>query len=132
MATTRVRRHVDVTEAERELNRLADGPGEEGWLRFEMVLATLFVSTQAAVHVITGSLKATGRVNSRHVGGTWRGSISYGGAFNPELPPPAPGPPQKVDYAIYEQARGFGHDFMAAVDHADQRFIQSMLNWFEG
>lgn len=67
----------------------------------EWGLATdlFFDRTQAAVHVITGDLKRTGRQGVRVEDDTVVGSVTYGD--------------ETVDYAVHEFARGGPHDALA-------------------
>lgn len=75
----------------------------------EAVLQTAFMLTQVKTHVLTGSLKASGKTDTDFDGDEWVGTISYGGAL---WKTPSPGPANNpVDYAIYEMARGGDHDF---------------------
>lgn len=67
------------------------------------VLNMAFEDTQVKTHVITGSLKASGKMEASTQGNDWSGTITYGGA--------SAGPNNPVDYAIYEMARGGAHDF---------------------
>jgi hypothetical protein len=55
-------------------------------------------ATRMAVHVQTGSLRASAAQDSRWVGDAWEGSISYGG--------PSRGVINPVNYAQIEAARG--------------------------
>ncbi len=106
---------VDISDVLDELDRLAELPSLTGQLRLEAVLAEQFQATQQAVHVITGSLRASGRVSSYMRDHVWHGEIEYGGNL---VRAAVPGPPRKrVNYAEYEQRRGLSggrnHDFMA-------------------
>lgn len=89
----------------------------------EKELAGAFAATQAATHIITGSLKASGKTSSDFspAAAQWEGEITYGGA--------SLGPINPVDYAIYEQARGGAHDFMAPVKPYEDRITEIMENW---
>src|SRR5207244_2715073 len=90
---------VDISDVDNELARLEHGFARDDLLRFEGVLVGQFSGTQAYVHVITGSLRASGKPDTHANRHEFRGEISYGGA--------APGwPHDPVDYAIYERARG--------------------------
>jgi len=81
--------------------------------RLEKELASAFADTQAATHIITHSLKTSGKVSSDFDGNSWDADITYGGEAAGAINDP-------VDYAIYERARGGEHDFMApAFAHED-------------
>lgn len=115
---------VDDSEWERELDRLADldRPVRE----CEQLLARQHAATQAAVHVITGSLKASGRSpKSSFAAGRWEGVISYGG--------PAPGMVNNpVRYAAYEMARGGAHDFRAPAVAYDAEYGRIVARHLDG
>lgn len=98
--------HGDYGQVKRHLKFLqTDLPTEEGAARLEAVLDAAFEATQAAVHVISGSLRASGKTASDHRDGQWEGSITYGGI--------SPGfPNNPVVYAWYEARRDGQHDFM--------------------
>lgn len=101
-----IRMHVDDTEATREMDHLLNlaGPIEH----LERILAEQFQAGQAAVHVITGSLRASEEIDSDYRAGRWAGQVSFGG--------PSPGfPNDPVVYAVYEAARGGAHDFRIPV-----------------
>lgn len=80
----------------------------------EVLFRAAFEATQAATHIITGSLKASGHTNTDVTENAWTGQIIYGGAL---FGAASPGPPHDpVDYAIYELARGGEHDFLAPAE----------------
>jgi len=67
-----------------ELDRLAEGPGNETVLRMEAALAAGNTMTEARAHVITGGLKASIHPESHFDGETWEGTIDaarYPGIF---------------------------------------------------
>lgn len=118
---------VNARDAERELRRLADGPTAADLLHLETVHSAVFGLTQIAVHVITGSLKASARIDSDYRRNVWTGLISYGGpapgmAFNP------------VKYAEFEWARGGHHDFLAPAlgDDTDRAYLEAVLAFLRG
>lgn len=80
-----------------------EGPGPETVEELTRVMDEAFVETQALVHVITGSLKGSGRVSFDQKDGEWSGEISYGGS--------SPGfPHNPVTYAKKEFGKGGAHD----------------------
>lgn len=80
----------------------------------EVLFRAAFEATQAATHIITGSLKASGHTNTDVTENAWTGQIIYGG---PLFGAPSPGPANDpVEYAIYELARGGAHDFLAPAE----------------
>lgn len=95
-------------------------PDHIATMPLEMVLAEGFVATQAAVHVISGRLKASGRTSSHFDGFTWEGSVEYGG---PEGSP--------AYYGIFELARGGTHDFFKPMDLLDNKIENAFSKWFE-
>lgn len=120
-----VRYYVDVSDLDEELDRLERGPGAADLLRLEAVLTQLFQTTQQAVHVRTGSLRGSGRVNSRFRQGVWHGEIKYGG--------PAPGEVHDpVRYARLEQRRGGLHDFLLPIADADEGYVRAMIAYLRG
>lgn len=87
-----------------ELERVA-APHFRTVTELEHVLSAMFNQTQQDVHVITGSLRGSGRPSSEFDGEVWSGTISYGG--------PSPGfPNDPVEYAQYEWGRGGDHDYL--------------------
>lgn len=114
-----------------DLKRLGGPPGFKVVHALEAVLQAAFLETQAATHIITGSLKASGRTSSDFTDEkVWEGEISYGG---PQYRDVAPGPPNDpVDYAIYEMARGGDHDFFAALPGFDDAWVHAIDVHFEG
>jgi len=109
---------------EAEVNRLADGPSSADLLAFEIVLEDQFRATQAAVHVITRSLKGSGRSEFKMDNNSWEGEISYGG--------PTTGINNPVDYAEYEREREGAHDFLAPAERLSSGYIRAMQEFFEG
>lgn len=106
------------------------GPPHKPVGQLEAMLAAAFAETQAATHVITGSLKASGKTASDFDGDEWTGEITYGGAL---WKPAAPGPPNNpVDYAIYEMARGGAHDFFGPLVAYEGAVEQILVNYFKG
>lgn len=92
--------------------------------RLEGILTRTFAATQAATHIITASLKLSGKTSSDFTGEEWSGKIEYGG--------PSAGINNPVDYAIYEQARGGDHDFMLPTVAFEDQFESAMLDFFDG
>ncbi len=113
-----------IDEFDREINRLADGPAIEYMLQFEIVLHEQFRASQAAVHVITRSLKSSGRMNSNHSKSSWEGQITYGG--------PSTGIHNPVDYAEFERERDGRHDFMEPVVAMEGEYEKAMMTWLRG
>lgn len=86
-------------------------------------LDATFDMTQELVHIITGSLRGSGRKEIEQTGAaTFRVAVIYGG--------PAPGfPNDPVDYAIFEMARGGSHDFMTpAVVATEHEYPRAMAD----
>lgn len=96
----------------------------------EALVQAAFVETQAATHVITGSLKASGKTDTDFDGDVWSGQITYGGEL---WKTPAPGPPNNpVVYAIYEMARGGEHDFFGPLVAYEGRVEEILMKHFDG
>lgn len=118
---------------DRELARLEGLPDFKTKRALDAVLRGGFAATQAAVHVETGALKASGTSSSEvdQLDAEWRGEIIYGDK---------PGP---VDYAIYESRRGVGgaggasdvkgdHDFMRPLESLDAAYIEAIVKGLQG
>lgn len=107
-----------------------EGPPHKATIKFEALLHAAFVDTQARTHIITGSLKASGKTSSDFDGDVWEGTIEYGGAL---WGVPAPGPPNDpVDYAIYEMARGGEHDFFGGLPGFEDQMGEIIDSLFPG
>jgi hypothetical protein len=107
-----------------EVDRLANGPTAADLILFETVLAQQFQASQRAVHVVTRSLKTSGKVNSTTRGNSWEGEITYGG--------PSEGIHNPVDYAEFERERDGAHDFLAPVKGMSSNYIAAMNAFLEG
>lgn len=115
--------HSDWSEVEKELGRLENLPDIKAAAVLDVVLSTAFAATQADTDVITGSLKASGSADSEVSNNEWRGTITYGGLTS--------GLNNPVRYAMYEQARGGGHDFMRALPEFHEPFAHAVLTALE-
>jgi hypothetical protein len=122
---------VSLDEIIKELKRLGGPPGFKVVHGLELALSAAYADTQARTHIITGSLKASGDVESHFSDGrVWEGTITYGGTLHGA---PKPGPPNDpVDYAIYEMARGGEHDFFGGLPAFDAMFDAAIDKHFEG
>lgn len=107
-----------------EVSRLERGPTAIDFLKFETVLDRQFNATQAAVHVITRSLKTSGKQKSNSDKNSWEGEISYGGA--------SAGIHNPVDYAEYELEREGSHNFLAPAEGLSSAYIQAMHDFLGG
>lgn len=87
----------------------------------EAVFAEAYLDTQDKTHIITGSLKASGKKATDFDGNDWEGTISYGGSSG--------GPNNPVDYAIYEMARGGDHDFFRDLGVYEQQMHAVILKY---
>jgi hypothetical protein len=116
---------VDISDVEKELDRIIDGPNVEDILEFEAVLASQFQITQQAVHVITGSLRNSGHPSSVASADKWEGKIVYGG-------PSIGFPHNPVKYAHYEQERDGAHDYMQAIYALDSQYGNAVESWMKG
>lgn len=101
-----------------EIGRLGGAP-DRAALALDIILHKGFAATQAKVHVITGSLKSSGRAETSNDGDTWRGEISYGGVSE--------GVRNPVTYAIYEKARDEDHDFFIPLKALDSLYVTAIL-----
>lgn len=116
---------VDISDVEKELDRIIDGPDATAVVELEAALATQFQITQQTVHVITGSLKNSGKINSHLTKDKWEGKISYGGLS-------AGFPHNPVDYAHYEQERNGTHNYMEAAYALDYLYGDAVESWLKG
>lgn len=90
--------------------------------RLERLLSTTFDATQGATHVITKSLKLSGKRSSDWDNVEWTGEITYGGEST--------GVNNPVEYAIYEMARGGSHDFLRPAYEAEPLFEAAIADYF--
>jgi len=106
--SSNVKFEVDFSEVTRELDRLAKGPDARAYAAFESVFVEAFAVIEEDVHIETGSLFSTGKIESSMEGPfEWEGTIRYGG--------PAPGMiNDPVYYGVFELARGGEHFFFRA------------------
>lgn len=102
-----------------------EGPGRETVAAMSSAIERGFVESQALVHVITGSLRASGRTVFRSPAsggapGEWSGEISYGGS--------APGfVHDPVRYAKEEFGKGGSHDALRNVDLLSEDLMDGMF-----
>lgn len=99
--------HSDWSDIKKEILRLKQTPSYSDKRKLDRTLKQGLRMAQAKVHVITGSLKESGKSSSRLLGSTYRGTFEFGG-FSPGVNNP-------VDYAVYEQDRGGNHNFMLGI-----------------
>jgi hypothetical protein len=108
----------------KEIDRLSEGLSLEDRMRFEAILVRQFQATQAAVHVITRSLKTSGKFNSEGDSNSWKGEITYGGRSK--------GIHNPVDYAEYERERGGAHDFLRPAQAMEAAYEAAIREFLEG
>lgn len=107
-ADIQIKSHWEKIDA--ELNRLENilYPGSPMLVALNSILSQMLATAKAETHVVTGSLKNSGRKDSDYDENTWRGKIIFGG--------PSPGfPNDPVTYAKIEKNRGgpgSSHDFL--------------------
>ena len=107
-----------------EVDRLAKGLSETDILKFEAILTRQYEATRIKVHVVTGSLKSSGKASSDSNDHKWEGVISYGGfSFGVNNP---------VDYAEFELERGGNHDYLAPAVAMEQRYVDAINAFLEG
>lgn len=143
--------NVEIRDSEHELDRL-DSFDLRFLLAMDAVLTQQFEATQAMVHVISGSLRASASHESRIRGGIWEGEISYGGPLKraPEPAADASGsdakPRNPVRYAQLEQNRSAGrqlrhgarsghvtsHDFMLAAQGFEPEYEAAIAAYLRG
>jgi hypothetical protein len=112
------------------MKETAGAPSYKVTGKLEAALQKVFMDTQERVHIITGSLKASGKTNTEFDGELWEGEIEYGGEL---WGPPSPGPPNDpVEYAIFEMARGGDHDFFGGIQQYEDDFEDAINEHFPG
>lgn len=97
------------------------GPGSETVSELSAAMEAGFRESQSLVHVMTGSLKASGRTHFEEPPDEWIGEISYGG--------PSPGSVHDpVTYASEELRRGGHHDdFFQSFDTLEHYLEEAMF-----
>lgn len=108
------------TEIDRLFGKFDDMPNPETVAKLNAALAASFVTATAAVHIDTGSLKASGKSEGKRVRARkrWEGYIQFGG--------PSTGVNNPVDYAIYEKRRGGAHDFFAHLPALKGMYVKAI------
>lgn len=117
--------HVDISDVDDELKRLEDQPSYKTVVALESTLSTQFAGTQQQVHVITHSLKTSGKIESDIGRSIWKGELSYGGVSPGSFHDP-------VKYAEYEQSKGGDHDFILPAVESDGLYGIIMLAAIKG
>lgn len=108
-----------------ELDRLDGLPDHGATEALNAVLLDLLAESKARTHVITGSLKNSGRAETKQDSHEWEGKIIFGG--------PSPGfPNDPVRYAGYERARGGEHDFLKDAFLFHDRFSEAVRSSLQG
>ena len=111
----------DIRCADLELARLQRGFTGYDHINFAAVLMRNYLATEAAVHIETGSLRASGKSTVEHSSDTrWEGEISYGGASG--------GVKNPVRYAASELfgrsvRYGGNHDYLAPAHYIDEEMV---------
>lgn len=114
---------VDDRDQQAEFDRLLDMG--RATTELETILALQYAAAQAAVHVDTGSLRASEEIDSDYLAGRWVGQVSFGG--------PSPGfVNDPVVYAVYEAARGGPHDFTIPITRQSHRYGQAVRRHLRG
>ncbi len=131
--TVRVHVTCDTSEVDHDLDRILRGPSMACHKAFAGALAAQFQETQARVHVVTGSLKASGDHDvvqgSPH---DWEGFIRYGPATERV---PVPGPARNAaEYAIFEQEKSDFHNYMFELEEGFGRelYVDAIRSWMRG
>lgn len=111
----------DISEWLLLVDKMIDAP-HNATAGLERVLEDAFDHTQAQVHVLSGSLRASGRTSSDVTDAVWHGEISYGGSSSGY-------PNDPVVYEWFERRRGGSHDFMAGIEDYANDFIEACEDW---
>lgn len=116
----------DIEKMLSEVRRLANPLGDNSTLSdtFEAIITTQFQLTQKAVHIQTGSLKSSGKLDTDKDGNSWKGVISYGGISS--------GIHNPVRYAGHELERGGLHDYMSEGIEYERFYGPAISSWMRG
>lgn len=120
----------DTRCADLELARLADGFTSYDHANFSRILLIAYGRTVKDVHIETGSLLSSGRVDTTaSTGDNWSGEISYGGR--------SAGINGTVRYAVselYGRSPKYGgppaHDYLRNTEHVDDDMIGPVTSFF--
>lgn len=113
----------DTNCADLELRRLQDGFTGYDHLNFTRVMLMAYSRTIQDVHIDTGSLLSSGRVNALDTSGDrWSGEISYGGT--------SAGINNPVKYAAQEYFRGGQHDYLRSTEFIGETFMGPVSSFF--
>lgn len=110
----------NIQDADRAIARLENMPTPEMTAKLDALFEASFAEAEARVHILSGSLKASGKESTSSGDNQWEGEMRWGG----------PSAPHEVDYAIYEKARHGAHDWLAEMpgyDHAYVALIREAL-----
>lgn len=96
-----IRIEIDMSEWFGRLDSML-GPTVAQTAALDAAMVSAFETSQSLVHVITGSLRGSGKVDTRVEDEEWSGEITYGGS--------SPGyPNDPVEYTHHEYGRGGEH-----------------------
>ncbi len=109
----------------RELRRLEDGPVFTDYQKFSSTTLEQYERAMNDVHIITHSLKSSGKWKAEHNHDKFEGEVSFGGASPGSVYDP-------VRYAKEEQGKGEEHDFMRDLPYHGYGYIESILSFFKG
>jgi hypothetical protein len=112
-----------------EIKRVTGRPGFRVIRDFERVFKRMADRVEHDVHVVTGSLKASGKRSTDYNDALshWTGDLTYGGILEKT---PHPGPPHDpVVYAVQERNRGGEHDFLRSVPLSQPEFEAVIVHW---
>lgn len=111
--------HGNYKALDREFDRLEKLPSAKTTMALDVILQAGFKITQTDVDIQTTSLKWSGKTKLSTDIDKWTGEISYGGL--------SIGVNNPVTYAIYEKARGGGHDFFLHLPSLHDRYVKAIL-----
>lgn len=130
--------NADYSDIERELDHQSRMPDAKTVMKMDATLASIFSRVDAKIHIITGALKASGKMktSSSKLDQSWTGEASWGGASplhfkRPPIHPRGTKHPAEyaasffeVVYAPYERRRGGAHDFMSSHREYNQELLR--------
>lgn len=108
-------KHIIVDGLDEWIDGLANmgTPGDDAVAEWREATEVFYDRTQAATHVLSGDLKASGRYDVRTEGRQIVGTVTYGGT-------------ELVDYAQWEFMRGGNHDALTVgFAQARDEFIEA-------
>ncbi|QOP66160.1 hypothetical protein SEA_DANIELLEIGNACE_19 [Arthrobacter phage DanielleIgnace] len=91
--------------------------------KWQTAVEVMFGATQQMIHVVSGDLQGSGRMDIvEETGETVTAAITYGGGRRSNAKPTWKH--QEIDYAKYELERGGSHDFFTRAEKKSRKRLQ--------